>query len=248
MLLMSPQHSPNKGGIRSAISQLIPNGAVVVELGDRIGLDSLEDKFKILTFDSNDTNIPFSNSDKHVHIPIVASRIGSTEWYDSEILGRSLPKRYDLLFVNGPQGGYGKFGLLENISLFNTEIPIIINDTIRENEAGIARELAYKLNRPLYVFWNFSIISPSLLSRLQIATIQREAIRVLEGENDSYLNGFFSSIEPLRAINRQEWHERIPGFKNKNEAYFRLKSSKSYLIGKLLTSPFRLIYRFFDRK
>ena len=50
MLQMSPQHSPNKGGIRSAISQLIPNGAVVVELGDRIGLDSLEDKFQILTF------------------------------------------------------------------------------------------------------------------------------------------------------------------------------------------------------
>lgn len=245
---MSPQHSPNKGGIRSAISQLIPNGAVVVELGDRIGLDSLEDKFQILTFDSNDSNISFSNSDKHMHIPIVTSQISGTEWYDSEKLGRSLPKHYDLLFVNGPQGRYGKYGLLENINLFNSEIPIIINDTIRENEAGIARELAYKLNRPMYVFWNFSIISPSLLSRLQIATVQREAIRVLEGENDSYLSGFFSSTKPLRTINRQEWHERIPGYKNKNEAYIRLKSSKSYQIGILLTSPFRFFSRFFGRR
>ena len=245
---MSPQHSPNIGGIRSAISQLIPSGAVVVELGNRIGLDYLDDKFQILTFDSNDTNISSSNSDKHMHIPIVAPQIGGTEWYDSEILGRSLPKHYDLLFVNGPQGPYGKHGLLENINLFNSEIPIIINDTIRENDAGIARELAYKLNRPMYVFWNFSIISPNLLSRLQVATIQREATRVLEGENENYLSNFFSSTEPLRAIDRREWHERIPAYKNKNEAYLRLKSSKSYRIGTLITSPFRFLSGIFGRK
>jgi hypothetical protein len=245
---MSLQHSPNKGGIRSAISQLIPDGSVVIELGDRIGLDSLEKKFRILTFDSNESNITSSNSDKHMHVPIVASRLGGTEWYDPELLASVLPEDYDLLFINGPEGRYGKFGLLENINLFNSEIPIILSDTIRENEAGIARELAYKLNRPLYVFWNFSIISPSLLTRLQVATIQREAVRVLEGEKDSYLDDFFSSTMPLRTISRQEWHERIPGYKSKDEAYFRLKSSISYRIGRLLTSPFRFIFRFFDRK
>ena len=245
---MSSLHSTNQGGVRSAIRQLIQNGAVVVELGNRIGLDSLEDKFQILTYDSDHTNILHDKSDKHIHIPLVPSSSGITEWYDPDILAKSLPESYDLLFVNGPQGRYGKFGLLENIALFKADIPIIINDTVNENEAGIARELAYKLNRPLYGFWNFSIISPNLLSRFDVATIQREAVRVLESEDREYLSNYFSSTEPIRRIERKEWHDRLPQYKNKDEEYYRIKSSKSYRIGLLLTSPFRLLVRIFERK
>lgn len=245
---MSSLHSTNQGGVRSAIRQLIQNGAVVVELGNRIGLDSLENKFQIITYDSDHTNILPDKSDKHIHIPLVPSSSGITEWYDPDILAKSLPESYDLLFVNGPQGRYGKFGLLENIALFKPDIPIIINDTINENEAGIARELAYKLNRPLYGFWNFSIISPNLLSRFDVATIQREAVRVLESEDREYLSNYFSSTEPIRRIERKEWHDRLPQYKNKDEEYYRIKSSKSYRIGLLLTSPFRLLVRIFERK
>lgn len=245
---MSSQHSPNQGGVRSAIRQLIQDGAVVVELGNRIGLGSLDDKFQILTYDSDHTNISHDKSDRHMHIPLVSSLSGITEWYDPEILGQLLPENYDLLFVNGPQGRYGKFGLLENIALFKTDIPIIINDTINENEAGIARELAYKLNRPLYAFWNFSIITPDLLSRFDVATIQREAVRVLESEDFEYLSNYFSSTEPIRRLERKEWHDRLPQYKNKDDEYHRIKSSKSYRIGLLFTSPFRLLLRIFERK
>ena len=245
---MQNRHSPNIGGIRSAITQLVQEGAVVVELGDRIGLDRLEHLYHILTIYSDKTKMPFQISDKHVHVPTKSLADGVTEWYDPLLLGSLLPEKYDLLFVNGPKEKYGKFGLLENINLFNLDIPIIINDSIRENDAGIARELAYKLNRPVYVFWNFSIISPNLLSRHQVATIQREAIRVLENEEVDYLKDFFYSTTPIRTISRQEWHTFLLELKQDEQKYKQLKSSRSYKIGRLLTEPFRFMIKMFERK
>ena len=72
---------------------------------------------------------------------------GYAEWrypnginYDEE---PDMPKDYQLILVDGPSGKSGRSGLLANISLFRYDVPIILDDTIRSDEANIARELAF---------------------------------------------------------------------------------------------------------
>jgi hypothetical protein len=238
---MSRNHWPIGGGIRSAIEQLIPEGATILELGSGDGTKQLAQKYTIWSIEHDEKWVGYCDLANYIHAPIISLLDGNIQWYDPSILEVSIPASYDLILIDGPPGKYGREGILENFHLFRTDVPIIIDDTIRNHEANIAREMAYKLNRPLYVFWNFSIIVPNLLSKTQVATIQREAIRGLEREDDTYLERYFSSAETIIHPNRSEWHKFIGKIIDHTKNVERIKSSYSYRIGRFVTYPFRII-------
>ena len=238
---MNKQHWSIGGGIRSAISQLVEEGAVIVELGSGYGTRKLVEKYTVYSIENDEDWVDFCEESNYIHAPITRTADGKEQWYDTSIIQANLPSTYDLILVDGPPGKIGRGGLLTNFNLFRTDVPIIIDDTIRDEEAKIARELAYKLNRPLYTFWNFSIIAPDLLSKSQVATIQREAIRVLEQEEQSYLEHFFSSPEPVRDFDRSEWHHRLTEYKSPNDKLDTIKSSWTWRIGRLITFPVRML-------
>lgn len=245
---MSEQHWSIGGGIRSAISQLVEEGAVIVELGSGYGTNKLVKKYVVWSIENDEKWVGFCKDANYIHAPITRSEDGGEQWYDASIIEARLPSSYDLILVDGPPGRFGREGLLSNFNLFRTDVPIIIDDTIRDQEAKIARELAYKLNRPLYTFWNFSIIAPDLLSKSQVATIQREAVRVLEQEERSYLEHFFSSPKPIRSPDCSEWHNRLAGYKEPSDNMGIIKSSWSWKIGRLITFPVRMILGSFKSK
>ena len=245
---MYNQHWSIGGGIRSAISQLVHEGAVIVELGSGYGTKKLVKKYVVWSIENDEEWVGFCKDANYIHAPIIKSEDGKEQWYDASIIKANLPSSYDLILVDGPPGKFGREGLLSNFNLFRTDVPIIIDDTIRDQEAKIARELAYKLNRPLYTFWNFSIIAPDLLSKSQVATIQREAIRVLEQEEQSYLEHFFSSPEPIRNLDRSEWHHRLAEYKLPSNKMDIIKSSWSWKIGRLITFPARMLFAPFKSK
>ncbi len=238
---MNKQHWSIGGGIRSAISQLVEEGAVVVELGSGHGTRKLVEKYTVYSIENDEDWVDFCEEANYIHAPITLSADGKERWYDTSIIQANLPSTYDLILVDGPPGKIGRGGLLTNFNLFRSDVPIIIDDTIREEEAKIARELAYKLNRPLYTFWNFSIIAPDLLSKSQVATIQREAIRVLEQEERSYLERYFSSPAPVRNPDRSEWHNRLAEYNSPANQIDIIKSSWSWKIGRLITFPVRYL-------
>ena len=245
---MDKQHWAIGGGIRSAISQLVEDGAVIVELGSGYGTKKLVQRYTVWSIENDEKWVGFCEGANYIHAPIIPDPDREILWYDSSILKANLPKAYDLILVDGPPGKFGREGLLSNFNLFRTDVPIIIDDTIRDQEAKIARELAYKLNRPLYTFWNFSIIAPDLLSKSQVATIQREAIRVLEKEEKRYLEHFFSSPEPILKADRSEWHSRLAKYKTPRNEVDIIKSSWSWKIGRILTSPFRMTLGLFRNR
>ena len=245
---MDKQHWSIGGGIRSAISQLVKEGAVIVELGSGHGTRKLVEKYTVYSIENDEEWVNFCEEANYIHAPITMSDVGKEQWYDASIIEANLPSSYDLILVDGPPGKIGREGLLTNYKLFRTDVPVIIDDTIRDEEAKIARELAYKLNRPLYTFWNFSIIAPNLLSKSQVATIQREAIRVLEQEEQSYLEHFFSSPEPIRNLDRSEWHHRLAEYKLPSDNMDIIKSSWSWKIGRLITFPVRMVFSLFKSK
>lgn len=245
---MSTQENIIRGGIRSAIVQLVRDGATIVELGNGFGSENMVTKYAIWSVVDDKNIIQTNTTVRYIHAPIVPLSDKITHWYDPTVLSELLPKEYDLIIINGPRGSYGKIGVLSHLELFRTDVPIIINNTIREHEAGISRELAFKLNRPLYVFWNFSIIAPNLLTRLQVATIQREATRALEKIDEVYSEKYFFSSSTIISPNRSEWHNRLSEFKSKQDEFERINSSWSYRLGNFLTYPIRLIANLYYRK
>lgn len=245
---MQNQHWSIDGGVRSAISQLVPDGAVVVELGSGHGTKKLVERYVVWSIENDERWVDFCEGANYIHAPIKKSADGKEQWYDASVIKSELPNLYDLILVDGPAGNYGREGLLSNFNLFRTDVPIIIDDTIRSQEAKLARELAYKLNRPLYTFWNFSIISPDLLSKSQVATIQREAIRVLEKKEQDYLDHFFSSPEPILGPDRSEWHNRLSDYKLPTNELDIIKSSWSWKMGRMITFPFRVVLNLFQNK
>lgn len=244
---MSTRENIIAGGIRSAITQLVKEGATIVEIGNGFGSEKLIKKYTVWSVIDDRNLIQANNSINYIHAPIIPLLDRITHWYNPAVLSESLPKEYDLIVIYGPRGTYGKIGLLANLELFRTDVPIIIDNTIREHEAGISRELAFKLNRPLYVFWNFSVIAPDLLTRVQVATIQREAIRALEKIDRAYSEKFFFNSSTIISPNRSEWHNRLPEFKGNRHELERISTSWSYRVGNLLSYPFRKMANLYSR-
>ena len=118
--------------------------------------------------------------------------------------------------------------------------------------------MAYLLNRPLYMFWNFSVITPNPLTVEQISRIQRAALQVLDSEELPYLESYFTEPTPIVEMNMGEWSDKIAeqnqnrlhvaSLEAKNRKLQSLESSISLRIGLLLTSPLRFVSSLFNRK
>jgi len=118
----------------------IEKGSTILELGSGTGTHELGKIFNTHCIeDNNDWVNKFDNLTYH-HAPI------KDGWYDREGL-KNLPKDYKLLIFDGPRGDIGRTKVLENLDLFNTNVPIIVDDTHRKVEKDIAENLVKTLNR-----------------------------------------------------------------------------------------------------
>lgn len=79
-------------------------------------------------------------------------------WYDPESIRESLPESYDLILIDGPPGEGNRNGILDNLDLIRTDVPIIVDDTAREGERQLAAKLAEKLGKQIQVYENFSVL------------------------------------------------------------------------------------------
>ena len=77
---------------------------------------------------------------KYIYAPLVDG------WYDIEILKSQLPSHYDLLLIDGPVGK-NRSNIIDNYEIFKTDIPVIVDDTNRENDKDMSIFLRKKLNK-----------------------------------------------------------------------------------------------------
>ena len=252
---MGKSHYPIDLGVLTAIRQLVPRGSTIVELGSGSGTNRLVDEYSVHSVEDDEKWIGYCEGSNYIHAPLVS--LGEDEealnWYDPEVLRASLPDDYALVLVDGPAGEKGRDGLLMHLELFRTDVPFVIDDTLREHECRIAREMAYLLNRPLYVFWNFSVIAVEALPAEKIARIQRAALQILENEESPYLESHFTRITPITPIDSDNWKEKADSFGSNrlraasleaSERRLRIvESSWAYRIGRLITLPLWPIHR-----
>ncbi len=253
MVELGKSHFPIDLGVLTAIRQLTPQGSTIVELGSGNGTNRLTKEFKVYSIEDDKKWIGYCEDSNYIHAPLVeiSEEKDSPLWYDVETISSQIPEDYDLVLVDGPSGKKGRSGLLANLEIFRKDVPFVIDDTLREHECHVAREMAYLLDRPLYVFWNFSIIAPDFLPVEKIARIQKAALQVLESEEEGYLKSYFSIPKPIVERDLEQLDSIISELNQKRLDVASLEASQRKLelieksfslrLGRFLTYPLRIL-------
>ena len=244
-LVVSGKHWAIDGGVLTAIERLVPKGSTVLELGSGDGTAALVERYTVYSVEDEEAWVGHCEGATYIHAPFVVPDTKRPGWYDVDVLRQALPERYDVLLIDGPAGHKGREGILHHVDLFRTDVPIIVDDTVRSHEADIARELAMRLNRPMYVFWNFSVIPVEPLTAEDVARIQWEAVRVLEKKDRTFVKRYFTDPTPARDIDRLEWHAKVQHIQEQNKA--DKNRGYSLRIGQMITFPIKALLSFIKK-
>ena len=124
----------------------LPEKSTILELGSGTGSIELAKRYKLYSVEHDKKWLGLTKRSHYIHAPI------KDNWYDAKILKKELPKEYDLILVDGPPGDIGRYGFLDNIDLFNTKVPIIIDDIQRSAELNLFAALVFQLDAKSEIF------------------------------------------------------------------------------------------------
>jgi hypothetical protein len=129
------------------IVEILPFGSTILEIGSGNSTNILSKFYEMISIESN---IEWMNKYKseYIYVPskhFKSETFGETNWLDVDILKYSLDgKKYDLLIVDA---GFDRVGIYDNLHLFNTNVPIIFDDTMDESYLKCANLVAKKINK-----------------------------------------------------------------------------------------------------
>ena len=116
----------------------LPEGKTILELGSGKGTIYLTKHWKVYSIEHDKRWVNYAKKAHYIYAPIGSYGTKKVyKWYDRKIIRKYIPKDYDLLLVDGPNGYIGREGFLRNLNLFKKDIPIIIDDTQREKYVKI---------------------------------------------------------------------------------------------------------------
>lgn len=131
----------------------IEYGTTILELGSGDGTFRLAEWFDVATVEHDATWADAilrrqlaainANDVRVIHAPILDG------WYDATVLQWQLPLSYSAIVVDGPPGNIGRWGFLEHLDMFNTDVPILFDDIHRPAERELAVTVANKLGKTL---------------------------------------------------------------------------------------------------
>ena len=122
----------------------IKKGSKVLELGSGSGTHEIGKLYDVHCIEHSDKWVNKYDNLTYYYAPI------KDGWYDKDSI-KNIPKDYDLLIFDGPPGNIGRTKVLENLHMFNLNVPIIIDDTHRDVEKNIAKELINKTGKKFVV-------------------------------------------------------------------------------------------------
>lgn len=147
------------------INDNLPKGSVIIELGSGEGTKLLCKDYIVFSIE-HDPKFLGRNGSHYIEAPLRQYAGKSFTWYDKECLEGELPFNYDLILVDGPKHEH-KMGFYYNLELFDLSVPILINDTHRDLEEDLCRNVFADLNWPeitntdlhkIHKFKTFSVI------------------------------------------------------------------------------------------
>ena len=154
--MKSTNHNDNLNGF--AISQELyqwlcdnlPKGKTILELGSGTGTIELTKHWEVFSIEQNIEWVEIARESNYIYAPLKYYDHLDYEWFDIEIINKAIPRKYDCLLIDAPTGN-GRMGILDFMDLFPIwDIPIIIDDTHREEERRLATKLGAKLNKGVF--------------------------------------------------------------------------------------------------
>ncbi len=147
------------------IREILPSGKTILELGSGFGTSELAKHYKMISIEHDGRWVEQYDSD-YIYAPIqwyddkwTAPDIpGNEGWYNISVVERELKDRhYDMILVDGPPGypnynqtgkRIGRAGFYKHLLLFDTTVPIIVDDIDRKCEKILLEKLSEKLDKP----------------------------------------------------------------------------------------------------
>jgi hypothetical protein len=133
------------------IKNILEKGKTILELGSgqgsTVGLGKIYTLYSVENqpewFDTYSEHTTYINcrtkyyDDEYV-VPNIPYQKG---WYHPDDIFPNLPKKYDLILIDGPGcSPYGRGGFLKHIEKFNTDIPMIFDDIHVDDKAKLVME------------------------------------------------------------------------------------------------------------
>jgi hypothetical protein len=149
------------------ILSILPKGSTILEFGSGFGTGYLSQDYNMISVENN---IDWINrfTSNYIYAPIINYNSRNpapegfedqTAWYHRQPLEFISNIKYDLILIDGPEGKYGRAGILQHLDLLNTNVPIIIDDISRKAEFDLMTRLSEILNRPFTKLdWNTGYI------------------------------------------------------------------------------------------
>ncbi len=164
------------------IEKNLRKDSIILEFGSGHGSIRLAKKYTVYSIEHDQEWLDVAPVN-YIYAPIVNNPISESKgefgWYDADAIRESLPKRVDLIIIDGPPGKpIGRSGILAHTDILHPKATILVDDYNRDVEKEIARVLHEKRGGKLEVHvsslktWNgldrkFCIIyPPNLISRL----------------------------------------------------------------------------------
>jgi hypothetical protein len=118
------------------IRELLPDGGTILELGSGSVTKKLARHYTVYSIEEDAERV--NGSGLIFHAPI------SGGWYEAEAVKRAIPEHYDLILVDGPvtNAEVSRVGFVDNLDLFNTDVPIVFDDVNRPDDDWAMRLVA----------------------------------------------------------------------------------------------------------
>jgi len=142
------------------IRKILKDGSTILELGSGIGTYHLSKHYKMYSienyiewvdkYDSNYIFAPIKYYNDEWQAPDLPGENSDRQvgWYNPYFLEGKIPKKYDLILIDGPNGSFGRGGFLKHIDIFNTSVPIIFDDINRNDENLLMIKVSEKIGKP----------------------------------------------------------------------------------------------------
>lgn len=148
----------------NTILSLVPEGGTILEFGSGWSSGELSKYYTVYSIEHDSKWINKYNTN-YIHAPIIKG------WYDPQVFEKLLPKKYDLLLIDGPPG-YMRKNFLNHLSLFNLDVILIFDDMQREEDYSIMMKIAQHLNRTPTIIKeeikHFAILFPANSKHIEI--------------------------------------------------------------------------------
>jgi hypothetical protein len=129
------------------IVEILPFDSTILEIGSGNSTAVLSSFYNMISIESDEKWMNKYNSE-YIYIPFKETNsdiFGETMWLNTDILKPLInEKKYDLLIVDA---GADRVGIYDNLHIFNTDIPIIFDDTMDDNYFKCANLVASKLGK-----------------------------------------------------------------------------------------------------